>query len=84
MEEFGEFLLVVNGFDKFIIGDFLANSIKPNDKKEVLRSFINGVKMDYNEITFLECFRFFMKRFYLPKDANLILEIMNAFSEIYF
>jgi hypothetical protein len=25
-----------------------------------------------------------MKRLYLPKDANLILEIMNAFSEIYF
>ena len=84
LEEFGEFLLVVNGFDKFVIGDFLSNSIKPNDKKEVLRSFINGVKMDYNEISFLECFRFFMKRFYLPKDANLILEIMNAFSEIYF
>ena len=40
--------------------------------------------MNYDEIKFLECFRFFMKRFYLPKDANLILEVMNTFSEIYF
>ena len=83
-EEFGEFLLVVNGFDKFVIGEFLSNSVAPNDKKEILKNFITSIKMNYEEITFLECFRFFMKRFYLPKDANLILEIMNAFSEIYF
>ena len=84
LEEYGEFLLVVNGFDKFVIGEFLSNIIPPNDKKEVLKHFIKSIKMNYEEISFLECFRFFMKRLYLPKDANLILEIMNAFSEIYF
>ena len=84
LEEFGEFLLVVNGFDKFIIGDFLSSSQGFNEKKEVLKSFINAVKMNYDEISFLDCFRFFMKRLYLPKDANLMLEIMNTFSEIYF
>ena len=84
LEEFGEFLLVVNGFDKFVIGEFLSGNSKPNDKKEVLNSFINAIKMDFDEISFLECFRFFMKRLYLPKDANLILEIINAFSNIYF
>ena len=84
MEEFGEFLLVVNGFDKFIIGDFLSSAQGFNEKKEVLKSFINAVKMNYDEISFLDCFRFFMKRLYLPKDANLILEVMNTFSEIYF
>ena len=83
-EEFGEFLLVGNGFDKFIIGEFLAKKEGPNDKKEVLKGFINGVKMNYEEINFLECFRFFMKRFYLPKDANLILEIMDFFCQRYF
>ena len=83
-EEFGEFLLVVNGFDKFIIGDFLSSIHSPNEKKEVLRAFINSVKMDYKEISFIECLRFFMQRIYLPKDANLILEIMNTFSELYF
>ena len=84
LEEFGEFLLVVNGFDKSVIGQFLSITHAPNEKKEVLRSFINAIKMNYNEINFLECFRFFMKRLYLPKDANLILEIMNEFSDIYF
>ena len=84
LKEFGEFLLVGNGFDKFIIGEFLAKNDLPNDKKEVLKGFVNGIKMKYKEISFLECFRFFMKRFYLPKDANLILEIMNAFCQTYF
>ena len=84
LEEFGEFLLVGNGFDKFIIGEFISKKEGPNEKKEVLKGFINGIKMDYEEINFLECFRFFMKRFYLPKDANLILEIMDSFCQKYF
>ena len=84
LEEFGEFLLVGNGFDKFIIGEFLSKKEIPNDKKEVLKGFINAIKMNYEEISFLECFRFFMKRFYLPKDSNLILEIMNNFCLTYF
>ena len=84
LEEFGEFLLVGNGFDKFIIGEFISKKEGPNEKKEVLKGFINGIKMDYEEIKFLECFRFFMKRFYLPKDANLILEIMDSFCQKYF
>ena len=49
-----------------------------------MKGFVNGIKMKYKEISFLECFRFFMKRFYLPKDANLILEIMNSFCQTYF
>ena len=84
LKEFGEFLLVGNGFDKFIIGEFLSKNLPPNDKGDILRAFITGVSMNYEEISFLECFRFFMKRFYLPKDANLILVIMDEFSQIYF
>ena len=84
LEEFGEFLLVVNGFDKSIIGEFLAKNDSPNDKKDVLKGFVNSIKMKYEEINFLDCFRFFMKRFYLPKDANLILDIVNIFCQTYF
>ena len=84
LEEFGEFLLVGNGFDKFLIGEFISKTETPNNKREVLKGFVNGIKMNYEEISFLECFRFFMKRFYLPKDANLILEIMNSFCLTYF
>ena len=42
--EYGEFLLVVNGFDKFLIGEFLAKQKYPNDKKEVLNGFIDSIK----------------------------------------
>ena len=45
VEEFGEFLLVGNGFDKLIIGEFLAKKEIPNDKKEVLKGFIKAIKM---------------------------------------
>ena len=38
VKEYGEFLLVVSGFDKFLIGEFLAKQKYPNDKKEVLNN----------------------------------------------
>jgi hypothetical protein len=82
--EFGEFLLVVSGFDKTIVGEFLAKEKKPNENKEILNSFINAIDMNYNNIGFLECLRFLLTRLILPKDANLILVIMDTFSEKFF
>ena len=43
-KEYGEFLLVVSGFDKFLIGEFLAKQKYPNDKKEVLNNFIESIR----------------------------------------
>ena len=83
-EEFGEFLLVISGFDKFILGEFLAKEKKPNDKKLVLTSFINSIEMDYKSVNFLDCLRFLLSRLVLPKDANLILVIMETFSELFY
>ena len=82
--EYGEFLLVVSGFDKFLIGEFLAKQKYPNDKKEVLNNFIESINMKKNETKFLDCLRFLFSRLILPKDANLILEIMDKFSINYF
>ena len=82
--EFGKFLLVVSGFDKFLIGEFLTKQKFPNDKKEVLSEFIECIKMEIEEIAFLDCLRFLFSRLNLPKDANLILEIMDKFSVTYF
>ena len=84
IKEYGEFLLVVSGFDKFLIGEFLAKQKYPNDKKEVLKSFIESINMKKNETTFIDCLRFIFSRLILPKDANLILEIMDEFSVNYF
>ena len=82
--EYGEFLLVVSGFDKFLLGEFLAKQKYPNDKKEVLNNFIESINMKNSENSFLDCLRFLFSRLILPKDANLILEIMDKFSVNFF
>ena len=82
--EYGEFLLVVSGFDKFLIGEFLANQNYPNNKKDVLNNFIESINMKNNDVTFLDCIRFLFSRLNIPKDANLILEIMDKFSVNFF
>ena len=82
--EYGEFLLVVSGFDKNIMGEFLSKNHFPNDKKEVLNSFTNSINVEYPQKKLLECLRILLSRVNLPKDANLILEIINSFSLHYF
>ena len=84
LAEFGEFLLVVSGFDKTLVGEFLAKEKPPNENKEILISFIDAIDMNYTEISFLECLRFLLTRLILPKDANLILVIMDTFSQKFF
>ena len=82
--EYGEILLVVSGFDKFLVGEFLAKQKFPNDQKEVLNTFIESINMKQNETKFIDCLRFLFSRLILPKDANLILEIMDKFSINFF
>ena len=82
--EYGEFLLVVSGYDKNIIGDFLSKTKPPNDKKECLNSYINCIDVEYPKKKLLGCIRFLFSKINLPKDANLILEIINSFSSHYF
>ena len=80
--EFGEFLLVVDGFDKYIMGEFLSKQKPPNDNDEVLLSFINC--MNFKDKPFLSSLRFLLSRLNLPKDANLILNIIDKFSTRFF
>ena len=84
IKEFGEFLLVVSGFDKYLIGEFLAKEKYPNEKGEVLKSFIGNIYMNNKNISLLECIRFLLSRINLPKDANLILVIMECFTNAFF
>ena len=83
-EEFGEFLLVVSGFDKYLIGEFLAKDKPPNQNGKILNSFINCINMNHKENSLLDCVRFLLSRINLPKDANLILVIMEAFTKTFF
>ena len=83
-KEFGEFLLVVSGFDKYLIGEYLAKNKYPNEKSQVLNSFIDSINMEHQENTLLDCVRFLSPRINLPKDANLILLIMETFTNYFF
>ena len=66
-----------------MIGEFLAKQQFPNDKKLVLKNFkIN--EYEKKETKFIDFLRFLFSRLFLPKDANLILEIMDQFSINYF
>ena len=86
--EFGEFLLVINGYNKYILANFLAKDKVPNDKKEVINGFINSIDLKYEQKSkinsFLECLKFFLSRLKLPEDSNLILQIMDVFSTCLF
>ena len=83
VKEFGEFLLTVSGFNKYLIGEFLAKEKPPNEKGEVLKSFIRSIYMIHRKISLLEILRFLLSRINLPKDANLILVIMECFTNTY-
>ena len=84
IKEFGEFLLTVSGYNKYLIGEFLAKEKPPNDKGEVLKSFIDNIYMNHRKISLLECIRFLLSRINLPKDANLILVIMECFTNTFY
>ena len=88
-KEFGEFLLVINGYNKYLLGTFLAKDNAPNDKKEITQSFIDSIDLKYQQKSnknnsFLESLRFFLSRIKLPEDSNMILEIMDVYSTCLF
>ena len=78
--ELGVFLLVVEGFDKDIICDFLSSNIFPNENKEILDTFLNCINMDFhNNNSVLICLRCLVSLLNSPKK-----EIVDKFSEIFF
>ena len=73
--EFGEFLLVINGFDKNIITEFLSD----NNNKEILDNFLSCIYMDINICPFSTTLRFFLSSLNYPNK-----EIISNFSLKYF
>lgn len=80
--EFGELLLVIAGFDKYIVGDFVSKEKYPNKEKKVLQGFVKS--MDFRKLKFLDSLRYLLSRLNLPKDAGLILEIVDVFSTVFY
>ena len=73
--EFGEFLLVINGFDKNIITEFLSD----NNNKEILDNFLCCIYMDINICPLSNTLRFFLSSLNFPNK-----EIISNFSLKYF
>ena len=80
--EFAEFLLVINGLDTFIIGDFLAKDKGLNSNFVILKTYMK--KINFKGMSFLNAIRFLLSRLNLPKDAGLILNIINEFTIVYY
>ena len=81
-EEFSEFLLVFPGFDKSIIGDFLAKDKSLNKDLKILKLYMK--KINFKNEYFLNSLRFLVKRINFPKDANLITTIIDEFTKAYY
>ena len=81
-EEFSEFLLVFSGFDKSILGEFLAKEKSLNKGLKILKLFIK--KINFKNEYFLDSLRFLVKRINFPKDANLITTIIDEFTKAYY
>ena len=73
--EFGEFLLVISGYDKNIITEFLSDK----NNKEILDNFINCISMDYISSPLLNTLKFFLSCLNFPNK-----EIIDSFSLKYF
>ena len=82
LSEYAEFLFLTNGYDKNILGDFLSKKHKPNDTGEILDTFMSCFY--FNELPFLQCFRFLFNRISLPKDTNLALVLLDKWSTYFF
>ena len=81
-DEFAEFILVFPGFDKSIIGDFLAKEKSLNKKFVILKAYMN--KINFKNEYFLDSLRFLLKRMNLPSDSGLILGIIDEFTKAYY
>ena len=79
--EFGEFLFVIDGFDKNIMNDFLLNDElkKEINMEELLTNFINCINMDINHAPFFDTLKFFLSCINYPKK-----QILDIFSSNYF
>ena len=81
-EEFAEFILVFPGFDKSIIGDFLAKEKSLNKGFTILKAYMK--KINFKNEYFLDSLRFLLKRMNLPSDSGLILGIIDEFTKAYY
>lgn len=80
-KEFAEILLVYKGFDKNILGDFLAKTKPPNNNGEILKHFIQHLDL---KIDIISAMRLLLGSVNLPQDASLMLTIIDVFTQVFY
>ena len=81
-DEFAEYILIFNGLDKEIIGEFLSKDKNLNKNFIILQKYFHQI--DFKDIFFLDALRFVLQKITLPKDSTLILNIINEFTIAYY
>ena len=81
-DEFAEYILIFNGLDKEIIGEFLSKDKNLNTNFIILQKYFHQI--DFKNIYFLDALRFVLQKITLPKDSSLILNIINEFTIAYY
>ena len=85
--EFGELLLVINGYDKILKGEYITKRIESNNNDETSKGFIESIEMGYFENLF-ECFRFIYSRINIPSTqkesflGNILIYYKNEISKL--
>ena len=78
--ELGVFLITVDGFDRDILAEFLSDDSFPNEKREILDTFLNCIYMHFNtNNSILNILNFLLSLLNSPKKI-----IIDKFSELYF
>ena len=72
----------MTGLDKTLLGEFLAKDKGLNKGLITLKNFMK--KIDFKDMKFLDSLRFLFTRMNLPKDASLILTIIDEFTKAYY
>ena len=80
-DEFALALILIPNFDKNLITDFLLLDKYPNEKLIITDKFFG--KFDYKEKNILECLRFILEFFNLPKEKEKINILFKNFASNY-
>ena len=65
-----------------MLGEFLSKDKGMNKNLVILQSFMKKIK--FANVSFLDSMRFLFTRIGLPKDAGLILIIIDEFTKAYY
>ena len=82
-EDFAKALLLIDGFDKILIGDFLSAEKTPNEHFSVTKPFIK--LLDFSGLDLIDSFQFLLSVLVLPlMNETKYKNILKIFSVVYY